>query len=124
MQPLKIGIVGGSLAGLFSAIILHGDGHDVTVFERSAHGLAGRGAGLVGQSDLFRMLRAIGCEHVARVGSSRGSGYTSTPRVASRNASKRRKPRSPGILFTQRSLRSCRPNAIVRECRSCMSRSS
>ncbi|WP_028749521.1 FAD-dependent monooxygenase [Rhizobium mesoamericanum] len=68
MRPLKIGIVGGSLAGLFSAILLHGDGHDVTVFERSTHGLAGRGAGLVGQSDLFRMLRAIGCEHVGRVG--------------------------------------------------------
>jgi 2-polyprenyl-6-methoxyphenol hydroxylase-like FAD-dependent oxidoreductase len=68
MGPLKIGIVGGSLAGLFSAILLQMDGHDVTVYERSARGLAGRGAGLVGQSDLFKVLRAIGCEHVARIG--------------------------------------------------------
>lgn len=68
MRPLKVGIVGGSLAGLFSAILLQMDGHDVTVYERSVHGLAGRGAGLVGQSDLFKVLRAIGCEHVARIG--------------------------------------------------------
>ncbi|MDM9627518.1 FAD-dependent monooxygenase [Rhizobium sp. S152] len=68
MRPLKIGVVGGSLAGLFSAILLQNDGHHVRVYERSAHGLAGRGAGLVGQGDLFRVLRAIGCEHVARVG--------------------------------------------------------
>lgn len=68
MRPLKAGIVGGSLAGLFSAILLQMDGHDVTVYERSARGLAGRGAGLVGQRDLFRVLRAIECEHVARIG--------------------------------------------------------
>ncbi|MBZ7927735.1 FAD-dependent monooxygenase [Ensifer adhaerens] len=68
MRSLNIGIVGGSLAGLFTAILLRSDGHNVTVFERSAHGLAGRGAGLVAQADLFRMLRAIGCEHLAHVG--------------------------------------------------------
>ncbi|NLS18852.1 2-polyprenyl-6-methoxyphenol hydroxylase [Rhizobium sp. P40RR-XXII] len=68
MKRLRIRIVGGSLAGLFAGILLQRDGHDVKIYERSSSGLAGRGAGLVGQHDLFRILRAIGCEHVARVG--------------------------------------------------------
>lgn len=68
MNGLRIRIVGGSLAGLFAAILLEADGHDVRIYERSASGLAGRGAGLVGQQDLFRLLRRIGCEHLARVG--------------------------------------------------------
>lgn len=68
MRPLRIRIVGGSLAGLFAAILLQRDGHDVRIHERSRHGLAGRGAGLVAQQEVFRMLRLIGHEHVARVG--------------------------------------------------------
>jgi 2-polyprenyl-6-methoxyphenol hydroxylase-like FAD-dependent oxidoreductase len=49
-------------------VLLHEAGHDVTVHERSSHGLEGRGAGLVGQPDILRILRMIGCEHVARIG--------------------------------------------------------
>ena len=49
MRSLKIVIAGGSLGGLFAAALLHAAGHEVTVFERSKHGLEGRGAGLVGQ---------------------------------------------------------------------------
>ncbi|MDR3462075.1 MAG: hypothetical protein P4L76_07160, partial [Beijerinckiaceae bacterium] len=47
MNPLRIGIVGGSLAGLFAGVLLGRDGHDVRIHERSRHGLGGRGAGLV-----------------------------------------------------------------------------
>lgn len=68
MKQLRIAIVGGSLAGLFAGIMLQQAGHDVRIYERSRSGLAGRGAGLVGQSDLLHILRLIGCEHVARVG--------------------------------------------------------
>jgi 2-polyprenyl-6-methoxyphenol hydroxylase-like FAD-dependent oxidoreductase len=68
MKRLRIRIVGGSLAGLFAGILLQKAGHDVRIYERSASGLGGRGAGLVGQHDLLRVLRLIGCEHVARVG--------------------------------------------------------
>ncbi|HCJ70750.1 MAG TPA: 2-polyprenyl-6-methoxyphenol hydroxylase, partial [Agrobacterium sp.] len=68
MRPLKIRIAGGSLAGLFTAILLQQDGHDVKVYERSSSGLAGRGAGLVPQKDLFDVLREIGCEDVAQIG--------------------------------------------------------
>ena len=68
MKPLRIRIVGGSLAGLFAGILLQKAGHDVKIYERSISGLGGRGAGLVGQHDLLRILRLIGCEHVARIG--------------------------------------------------------
>jgi 2-polyprenyl-6-methoxyphenol hydroxylase-like FAD-dependent oxidoreductase len=68
MKPLRIRIVGGSLAGLFTAILLQNDGHDVVVYERSHSGLAGRGAGLVPQEDVFRMLRMIGADQAADVG--------------------------------------------------------
>lgn len=68
MKRLRIGIVGGSLAGLFAGVLLERDGHDVRINERSAHGLGGRGAGLVPQQEVFQMLRLIGCEEVARIG--------------------------------------------------------
>jgi 2-polyprenyl-6-methoxyphenol hydroxylase-like FAD-dependent oxidoreductase len=67
-NTLRIGIVGGSLGGLFAAALLRMDGHQVRIYERSVTGLAGRGAGLVGQRDIFAILRAVGCEHVAHVG--------------------------------------------------------
>ena len=65
---LRIRIAGGSLAALFAGALLRMDGHQVRIYERSLTGLAGRGAGLVGQRDIFAILRAVGCEHVARVG--------------------------------------------------------
>jgi 2-polyprenyl-6-methoxyphenol hydroxylase-like FAD-dependent oxidoreductase len=67
-MPVQIAIVGGSLAGLFTATLLAGDGHKIAIYERSLHGLEGRGAGLLGKRDTFAVLRAAGCEHVARVG--------------------------------------------------------
>ncbi|PTQ07482.1 2-polyprenyl-6-methoxyphenol hydroxylase [Sphingomonas oleivorans] len=65
---MRVAIVGGSLGGLFAAALLRRRGHEVQVFERSRSGLEGRGAGLVGQREIFAILRAIGCEHVAHVG--------------------------------------------------------
>lgn len=68
MKRLTVRIAGGSLAGLFAGILLQQEGHDVKVYERSSSGLAGRGAGLVPQQDLFEVLEQIGCEDVAQVG--------------------------------------------------------
>lgn len=65
---MRVSVVGGSLAGLFTATLLAEDGHDVTIYERSVHGLEGRGAGLLGKRETFAILRAAGCEHVARAG--------------------------------------------------------
>ncbi len=43
---MRVGIVGGSIAGCSAAIELGRAGHEVTVFERSQGGLKGRGAGI------------------------------------------------------------------------------
>ncbi|MEW6254673.1 MAG: FAD binding domain-containing protein [Pseudomonadota bacterium] len=64
----RILIVGGSMGGLFAAVLLRRAGFDVAILERSQHGLAGRGAGLVAQREVFDIMREVGVEHVAQVG--------------------------------------------------------
>lgn len=44
---MRVGIIGGSIAGCTAAALLHRAGHDVTVFERSQAGLVSRGAGIL-----------------------------------------------------------------------------
>ena len=44
---MRVGIVGGSIAGCATAVLLHRAGHDVTVFERSESDLVSRGAGIL-----------------------------------------------------------------------------
>jgi 2-polyprenyl-6-methoxyphenol hydroxylase-like FAD-dependent oxidoreductase len=44
---MRVGIIGGSIAGCAAAALLHRAGHDVTVFERSESGLVSRGAGIL-----------------------------------------------------------------------------
>lgn len=68
MKATRIIIAGGSIGGLFAAVLLHRAGFDVQVHERSVHGLEGRGAGLVAQREVFDILREVGIEHVARIG--------------------------------------------------------
>jgi 2-polyprenyl-6-methoxyphenol hydroxylase-like FAD-dependent oxidoreductase len=65
---LDIAVVGGSIGGLFAASLLTRAGHRVTVVERSEHGLARRGAGLVAQQELFELLHLIGRDDAGRVG--------------------------------------------------------
>ena len=45
-SSLNIGVVGGSISGCSAGIVLSEAGHNVTIFERSAHELKGRGAGI------------------------------------------------------------------------------
>lgn len=65
---LQIGIVGGSIGGLFAGALLARDGHRVSVLERSHEGLARRGAGLVAQQELFDLLHRVGRSDAARHG--------------------------------------------------------
>ena len=53
-------VIGGSVGGLFAAHLLRQIGWDVVVFERSAHELAGRGAGIGTSEALFAVMRRIG----------------------------------------------------------------
>ena len=59
-QKMKIGIVGGSIAGCSAAILLLREGHDVTVFERSNDNLVGRGGGIGTTTDLMQQIKDEG----------------------------------------------------------------
>ncbi|WP_266157627.1 FAD-dependent monooxygenase [Dyella silvatica] len=67
-MSLRIGIVGGSVGGLFAAVLLMRQGHQVTVMERARHGLTRRGAGLVVQEQVTRILHEVGLPQVAETG--------------------------------------------------------
>lgn len=55
-------IVGGSMAGLFCALLLKKSGWDVDVFERIGSELSGRGAGIVTHAELFEILQRAGID--------------------------------------------------------------
>lgn len=55
-------VVGGSMSGLLAAIMLRERGWTVDVFERVESELAGRGAGIVAQSELIARMRALGLD--------------------------------------------------------------
>jgi 2-polyprenyl-6-methoxyphenol hydroxylase-like FAD-dependent oxidoreductase len=55
-------IIGGSMSGLLAAIMLKRRGWQVDVFERVDSELAGRGAGIVAQTELIARLNALGLD--------------------------------------------------------------
>ena len=57
---MRIGIVGGSIAGCSAAILLLKEGYDVTVFERSNKSLVGRGGGIGTTSELMEQIKNDG----------------------------------------------------------------
>ncbi|MFG1278292.1 FAD binding domain-containing protein [Xanthobacter autotrophicus] len=62
-------IIGGSICGLFTALLLRRSGWDVAVFERIGSELAGRGAGIVTHPEMFDVIARTGIDVTeARVG--------------------------------------------------------
>jgi 2-polyprenyl-6-methoxyphenol hydroxylase-like FAD-dependent oxidoreductase len=55
-------VIGGSMSGLLAALALKRRGLDVSVYERVAEPLAGRGAGIVAQPELKAVLRKLGLD--------------------------------------------------------------
>jgi 2-polyprenyl-6-methoxyphenol hydroxylase-like FAD-dependent oxidoreductase len=58
----RAAVIGGSLGGLFAALLLRKAGWRVEVFERIGEELSGRGAGIVTHEGLFDALRTVGIE--------------------------------------------------------------
>jgi 2-polyprenyl-6-methoxyphenol hydroxylase-like FAD-dependent oxidoreductase len=56
----RAAVIGGSLGGLFAALLLRNAGWQVDVFERIGDELSGRGAGIVTHDELFAVLRTVG----------------------------------------------------------------
>jgi 2-polyprenyl-6-methoxyphenol hydroxylase-like FAD-dependent oxidoreductase len=68
MAAGKVIVVGGSVGGLFAAVLLQQAGWQIALYERSVLGLGGKGAGLVAQPDVSRILHEIGREDVLHSG--------------------------------------------------------
>src|SRR5947207_1406824 len=60
---MRVGIIGGSIAGCATAALLHRAGHDVTVFERSESDLVSRGAGIGTPTAVWQDMVAGGLLH-------------------------------------------------------------
>jgi len=58
-------VIGGSMAGLFAALLLRQAGWRVDVYERIGAELAGRGAGIVTHKELFDVLARAGIDTAA-----------------------------------------------------------
>ena len=61
-MALRALVVGGSVGGLFAALLLRTLGWEVEVFERATDDLAGRGAGIGTRPELFAILKRCGVE--------------------------------------------------------------
>jgi 2-polyprenyl-6-methoxyphenol hydroxylase-like FAD-dependent oxidoreductase len=55
-------VIGGSMSGLFAAILLRRAGWEADIYERVDVGLIGRGAGIVTHEELRAVLRMAGCD--------------------------------------------------------------
>ena len=62
MKAARILVIGGSMSGLFAAILLRKLGCDVEVYERAGVELTGRGAGIVTHAQMRVVLQAAGCD--------------------------------------------------------------
>src|ERR1700680_2415371 len=61
----KAVVIGGSMAGIFAALLLRRAGCQVDVYERLGAELAGRGAGIVTHRELFDVLARAGIDTAA-----------------------------------------------------------
>ncbi|HEX5210281.1 MAG TPA: FAD-dependent monooxygenase [Pseudolabrys sp.] len=71
----RASIIGGSLGGLFAALLLRQAGWDVTVFEKSTGDLASRGVGIGTHVEMFEIMRRLGIVVDEAIGQSFSSRF-------------------------------------------------
>src|SRR5215831_14050281 len=71
----RASIIGGSLGGLFAALLLRQAGWDVTVFEKSTGDLASRGVGIGTHVEMFEIMRRLGIVVDESIGQSFSSRF-------------------------------------------------
>ena len=59
-RPRRALVIGGSMSGLFAALLLRQQGFEVDVYERVEGELAGRGAGIVAQPEMRDVFKRLG----------------------------------------------------------------
>ena len=87
-KPKRAVIIGGSMSGLLSGLMLRRSGWDVDIYERVESELSGRGAGIVAQPELMQRLRGrldAGIGMFARVTPSSAPASTSWPAAITPN---------------------------------------
>ncbi len=61
-------VIGGSLGGLFTGIMLRSIGWEVDIYERSPHNLDSRGGGIVLQPDVIEVFQRAGISYEQPLG--------------------------------------------------------
>ncbi|NCG02511.1 MAG: NAD(P)-binding protein, partial [Actinomycetales bacterium] len=66
-RQVSAAVVGGSIGGLTTALLLDNVGFDVTVYERSSRELDGRGGGIVLQPEMLRWFKEISKQNPSKL---------------------------------------------------------
>ncbi len=101
-------VVGGSIGGLTTALLLRHLGFDVSVFERTPTNLDGRGGGIVLQPDTLRWFAECSKQHPEQVSTSTHHVQYLDPKTKWCTASRRRGATPRGA----RSIAPCSPTSV------------
>jgi 2-polyprenyl-6-methoxyphenol hydroxylase-like FAD-dependent oxidoreductase len=58
----RVIVIGGSMSGLFAALMLQAEGWDTAIYEKVEGEMSGRGAGIVAQPEILKALRELGLD--------------------------------------------------------------
>jgi 2-polyprenyl-6-methoxyphenol hydroxylase-like FAD-dependent oxidoreductase len=58
----RVIVIGGSMSGLFAALMLQAEGWDTAIYEKVEGEMSGRGAGIVAQPEILNALRDLGLD--------------------------------------------------------------
>jgi len=93
LKDLRVAVAGGSLGGLCAGVALRGQGAKVDIFERNLGEMEARGAGIVVQQELTRILQRHGAQPLPTTSCVAGGISISMAATARCNQCRRTSPR-------------------------------